>query len=319
VQVLVQSTNPDERLLGAEIAAARGGDALDTVAQDTVRRLILSLNRVETGVLAPRLALLTGQPIMLRATQWLRWLREQGPMLPLRTGALLNQQATSSPIAALGVEPFAAMGDYMKNLAERRVDLAICIDCTASMSGELTAAQGGINDLMLFVGDVVAELRVGIVVYRDRRDRDFETKGWDFMTDADVARRRLWTLSADGGGDSREMVYEALELAYTKLSWEPQHDRVLVLVGDAPPHIGYGKRCVEMARQAAANGCTTNVIQTERDDVDHFKEIADAGQGRCVHLEEDDRLVGEIAGLTLGDRYGDELRDFFETYLALCR
>jgi hypothetical protein len=115
------------------------------------------------------------------------------------------------------------------------------------------------------------------------------------------------------------MVYEALELAYTKLTWDPQHTRVLVLVGDAPPHVGYGTRCVEMARRAAAGGCVTNVIQTEERDVQHFPEIAEAGAGRCVSLGDDERLAGEIAGLTIGDRYREELADFFETFLVLCR
>jgi Mg-chelatase subunit ChlD len=232
---------------------------------------------------------------------------------------LVDPAAPPSPIAVLEAERFAAMEDYMQRLSTRRVDLAICLDCTASMSGELAAAQAGVDDLMGFVGDVVAELRVAIVAYRDRRDRDFETKAWDFMTSADDARRRLWMLSADGGGDSPEAVEPALRLAYTKLSWNVEHTRVLVLIGDAPPHVGYGTRCVEMAARAAANGLVTNVIQTEDDAVKHFPEIAAAGEGRCVSLSDDDRLIAEIAGLALGDRYGDELRGFFSDYLVLCR
>ena len=67
-----------------------------------------------------------------------------------------------------------------------RLDLAIALDCTASMTGELLDAQGGIDELMVFVGDVLVSVRVAIVAYRDKRD-DFEVRWWDFSSDVDVA------------------------------------------------------------------------------------------------------------------------------------
>ncbi|MHC4141038.1 MAG: vWA domain-containing protein [Planctomycetota bacterium] len=196
----------------------------------------------------------------------------------------------------------------------------ICLDCTASMSGELSEAQGGIDDLMFFAGDVVSSLRVALVAYRDRRD-EFETKAWDFTDDIDLARRRLWTLTADGGGDSPEAVYPALRTAYGKLDWMPRHTKVLVLVGDGPPHVGRGMQCAHMAGWAAGQGVTTHVIEADTRGVKHFPEIAAAGGGRCVSLSNrgGDSLIIEIAGLTFGERFEDALREFFRTYLELCR
>jgi Mg-chelatase subunit ChlD len=188
------------------------------------------------------------------------------------------------------------------------------------MSGELAEAQGGIDDLMLFAGDVVNSMRVALVAYRDRRDR-FETKAWDFTDDIDLARRRLWSLTADGGGDSPEAVYPALRTAYGRLDWMPQHTKVLVLVGDGPPHVGRGLQCAQMAEWAAAEGVTTHTIQADTRGVKHFPQIAEAGGGRCVSLSGrgGDPLIIEIAGLTFGGRFEDALRDFFVAYLELCR
>jgi Mg-chelatase subunit ChlD len=171
---------------------------------------------------------------------------------------------------------------------------------------------------MLFVGDVVGSLRMGLVAYRDRQDK-FETRYWDFTTSIDEARRRLWELSAEGGGDTCESVHLAMHDAYTKLTWVPEHTKVLIVVGDAPPHVGYGTSCIDMARLAATNDLITHTIEAEGEEVKHFAEIAEAGEGRCVSLEDDDRLIPEIAGLTLGEQFKDEFREFFAIYLYLCR
>ncbi|MHC4948223.1 MAG: vWA domain-containing protein, partial [Planctomycetota bacterium] len=226
-----------------------------------------------------------------------------------------------SALARLDAEAFSDLEQYIEKLATRRLDLAICLDCTASMWGELAAAQGGIDDLMLFLRDVVGRVRIGLVAYRDRRD-DFETKGWSFTDDVAEARGRLWQLTAEGGGDSPEAVFPALRMALAQLDWSPEHTKVLVLVGDAPPHVGFGAQCVDLVRQAAARGgLTTHVIQCVKDDraVPHFPEIAEAGGGRCLNLDDDDALVAEIAGLTLGGAFEDEFRAFFDIYLELCR
>jgi Mg-chelatase subunit ChlD len=158
-----------------------------------------------------------------------------------------------------------------------------------------------------------------VVGYRDQRD-EWETQYWDFTGDVDAARAALWRLSADGGGDFPEAVFPAMKLAFTKLSWRNESTKVLVLVGDAPPHIGFGTQCVDMAERARASAqVTTHAIQVEGKEVKHFPEIAKAGGGRCVSLEDDDSLMAEIAGLTLADRYEEEFREFFRVYLELCR
>ncbi len=321
VRRLARSRNLEDKMLAVELAAPTGDEELAELARATARKIILRMKRTDAGALSPRLAVMTGQPDMRRHYRWQSWLMRTGRRFALQPAFSIPEGDVPVPLsllARLEPEPFAALERYIEQLSRRRVDLAICLDCTASMWGELAAVQGGIDDMMLFVGDVVASLRVALVAYRDRRD-DFEIKGWDFTIDTEEARRHLWQLTAQGGGDGPEAVFKALKLAYTKLSWEPSHTKVLILVGDGPPHVGYGGQCVDMAKRAARAELTTHVIQTEAKAVKHFPQIAEAGGGRCVSLEDDDLLIPAIAGLTLGDRFPDEFREFFQTYLELCR
>ena len=321
VRALAKSTQLKEKMLAVELGAASNDEELFALATSTCKQIILRMGRAEAGGLSSRLAVVTGQTDLHRPMEWQQWLLKQGRRFETRSGVVATNAAeqTKPLLADLDTEQFSGLENYMQQLGNRKLDLAICLDCTASMYGELAAAQGGIDDLMRFTGDVTASARVAVVAYRDRRD-EFETKAWDFTSDIEQARQQIWTLSADGGGDTPESVHDALNLAFTKLSWRPDANKVLVLVGDAPPHVGEGSLCVKLAERAKAEAeLITHAIQVEGKDVKHFPEIAKAGGGRCVTLEDDDRLIAEIAGLSLADRYEDELAEFFRIYLELCR
>jgi hypothetical protein len=324
VRFLARSRDLEDMMLAVELGIATGDEELAELARETARKVILRMGRTDAGALSPRLAAVTGQWNIRRHYRWQHWLRRCGRRFAVHAAIspVTESDAPAPPgiLARLEPERFAALESYIDDLAGRSVDLVICLDCTLSMSGELAEAQGGVDDLMMFAGDVVANMRVALVAYRDRRD-EFETKAWDFTGDINLARRRLWSLTAGGGGDTPEAVYPALRMAYGQLNWMHRHTKVLVLVGDAPPHVGRGRQCAQMAGRAHALGVTTHVIQADTRPVKHFPQIAEAGGGRCVALSGDggDSLIMEIAGLTFGERFEDALREFFEAYLELCR
>jgi len=321
MRFLLRSNSFEDWMLAAELGAASGNEDLRELAKDTTRKIILRMDRAEGGALSARLAVLTGQPDLRRQYLWQDWLMKSGRRFDIVPAYAIDEGRPAAPslLATLPSDRFAALEDYMTQLKRKKLDLAICLDCTASMYSEIAEAQAGLDDLMLFVGDAVGELRVAVVAYRDRRD-EFKTKAWDFTSDLDQARSQLWLLSADGGGDSPEAVHDALELAYTKLTWRPESDKVLVLVGDAPPHLGLGTLCADMAGKAHELAqFKTHAIQAEGKPVKHFDEIAKAGGGKCITLEEDGALIAEITGLSIGDTFEPEFTEFFEVYLELCR
>jgi hypothetical protein len=323
VRFLTRSSKLDDKMLAAELGAASGQDELEDLARENVKTIMLRMTRAECGEFSPRLSGLTGAPDFRRPIDWQNWLMKTGRRLEVKPCWAIGEGAskvhTPTLLSQMNAEAFAGVEDYMIDLAERSLDLAIVLDCTASMGRQLAEAQGGADDLMQFVGSMVESLRVGIVGYRDRRD-EFETKAWDFTTSVETARENLWQLTADGGGDARESVYKALMQAYSQFSWKPSSTKVLVLIGDAPPHVGQGELSINLARRARGNAeLATHVIQARGKEVEHFAEIATAGGGRCVNLEERDSLVAQIAGLTLGDQYEEEFGEFFRIYLELCR
>lgn len=343
IERLLEDADDGRRLLGVELALASGLDALAERAEDVFVSVVLRMTAAEAGRLSPRLAEISDAGDLRRDFRWRSWLRRHRGRLGL-DGAWLRAPregdddppvAPANAIARLEPRAFAGLAEYVQELAERRVDLAVAIDCTASMSGELAEVQGGLDDLMLFVGDVCADLRIGVVAYRDRRDR-FETRPMDFTGSLERARAFLWQLTAEGGGDRPEAVRPALERLFREFSWLPERTGVVVLVGDAPPHPGHGAACVDLARRAAAAGLVVHAISAalpadpgddpgaspsrgRRGPPEHFPEIAAAGGGRLVELAEDDSLVAEIAGLTIGDRFEEALGGFFEAYLEVCR
>ncbi|MCH8164425.1 MAG: hypothetical protein IH889_02340 [Planctomycetes bacterium] len=322
IRYLARARSLQDKMLAVELAIASGDEELSAFAKETVKKIILRMTRIDAGLLSPRLAVVTGQPNMRRRYRWQKWLRKTGRRFALRPAHSIPESPHTpiEPGLFVTLEPndFAALESYIESLSSRSLDLAICLDCTASMWSELAEAQGGIDDLMVFVGDVVQTLRVALIAYRDRRD-EFETRAWDFTSDITLARQRLWSLTAGGGGDRPEAVYPAMQLACSRLSWQPGNTKVLVLIGDAPPRVGTGALCARLARRGAQAQLTTHVIQAEGKEVKHFREIAKAGGGRCLSLADGDSLIVEIAGLTLGERFQDELREFFVTYLELCR
>ncbi|MFO0873235.1 MAG: vWA domain-containing protein [Phycisphaerales bacterium] len=328
---LSKSASLDDRMLAVEIAAELDEPKLQKEAVDLLATVVSRMSRVEAGVLSGRIAAVTGAPDFGRDYRWRDWMQRNRHGLALRrVRPLDDDRDASDAIARLEPAHFIALVGHLDELGARDLDVAIAIDCTASMFGELADAQGGVDNLIAFVGAVSRSVRFGLVAYRDRRDRDFETRGWDFTESIDEARTRLWSLSAEGGGDDPESVHPALKLAYTKLSWrfdDPDRRRVLVLVGDAPPHPGTRSFCADLARQGAAAKLVTHVIQARRrsrdgqppKDVEGFPEIAAAGGGRCVTLDQDATLTIEIAGLAVGDDFAPSMKHFFRQFLVLCR
>jgi hypothetical protein len=324
VRFLARSNRLEDKMIAAELGAASEVAELEDLSRQLLRTIILRMGRIEAGALSPRIAALTGEPDLRRNYLWTHWLREANRkfvVLPVRSVPEAGEPLPPPGlVAALDPAQFAELEGYVEELGRRDVDLAVCIDCTSSMNAELAEAQGGIDDLMLFVDEVVGTLRVAIVAYRDVRE-EFETRGWDFTADVATARRNLWSLTAAGGGDPQEAVYPALRLAYGRLDWISRNTGVVVLVGDGPPHVGYGTHCCDMARRAAELNIITHAIQADERGVKFFPEIAAAGGGRLVSLpaEGNDALIIEIAGMTLGEKFQEALREFFRVYLALCR
>ncbi len=119
-----------------------------------------------------------------------------------------------------------------------KLDLALVVDVTGSMSDELQFLQA---ELATIVSDLKQrhselDIRVGFTFYRDEGDA-FVTRTYAMDGDIAKARAHIAAQQADGGGDYEEAMQDALIRA-AGLDWRDDAVKTLLLVADAPPHDG---------------------------------------------------------------------------------
>ena len=96
-----------------------------------------------------------------------------------------------------------------------------------------------------------------------------------------------------------------MALKQERLGWSRAGQRVLVIVGDAPPHepdVGGLLRTITRAREDELYDfpVIVHAISTRPGGVEHFGKIAAAGGGRHVTLSQVGRLVEELVILCFG-------------------
>jgi Mg-chelatase subunit ChlD len=116
----------------------------------------------------------------------------------------------------------------------RNVDLVLCIDTTNSMRDEMAAIKSGMATVLAETRAQVKSLRVGIVYYKDYGE-EYVTRPLAFSTDLAGVQQSINAVKVGGGKDIPEAVNEALYDAATRFDWTAE-DRLVLLIGDAPPH-----------------------------------------------------------------------------------
>lgn len=117
-----------------------------------------------------------------------------------------------------------------------RLDLVFCVDLTGSMAGFIASAKQHMARVLdALKGELGAGLRVAIVGYRDHSDGDKLLEVHALDGDLEKVSAMVQKLSVSGGGDAPEAVFAGLK-ACLGLKWAEGSYRVVILVGDAPPH-----------------------------------------------------------------------------------
>jgi hypothetical protein len=117
-----------------------------------------------------------------------------------------------------------------------RLDIALVIDTTGSMSDELEYLKVEVRNIAESISREFpgVDQRYALVAYRDRGD-EYVTRVHDFSSLRNF-RADLGAQSAGGGGDYPEAMHRALESA-NELSWRNGNTaRMTFLIADAPPH-----------------------------------------------------------------------------------
>jgi Mg-chelatase subunit ChlD len=174
--------------------------------------------------------------------------------------------------------------------------------------------------------------RFGVVAYRDDDDPEFLTRVLPLTLSTHKVRRFLDQLEARGGGDIPEAVAAGLRAAIEKPGWRSDSRKIIVIVGDAPPHPEELAATLASARAFRAKGGKVTTVDVsfdanpqivadrlgkrveeletvqQRGVMPEFLNIAAAGGGDGSSLEGDRRVVRQLAVVIFGQRWSDDVR-----------
>jgi Mg-chelatase subunit ChlD len=201
-----------------------------------------------------------------------------------------------------------------------KVEVVFVLDTTGSMSGLIDAAKENIWAIASSMAQAqpAPELRLGLVAFRDRGD-DYVTRVVDLSPDLDSMYATLMDFRADGGGDTPESVNQALYDAVHKMSWSTQGDayRVVFLVGDAPPQMGYPDdvKYPETIAAAMRKGIVVNTILAGGDPTAEQAWMRIAGLNQGKHFKVGQQGDAIAVATPFDAQIADLSRDLDETRL----
>lgn len=171
-----------------------------------------------------------------------------------------SAKATFAPAAWAAHEQPTADGGGTSAAAQRAFDLyqagldmLICIDSTGSMQPTIDALGDALGDMVDILGGISPKLRLGIVHYKEYGELGKQGAKvlLPFTKNIATARKELQGLRAFGGDDLPEAVLGGLEVALDgKMKWHAEANKLVVLIGDAPPHGKDSKQILELVTAA---------------------------------------------------------------------
>lgn len=213
----------------------------------------------------------------------------------------------------------AKLKRYAGGLRERGLDVVFAIDTTGSMGPVLAEARARVNAVVMVLSALVPRFRLGVVAYRDRGDA-YVVKKSTLTANHWEAVKFLDSLEPGGGGDTPEAVLTALRDAIRNYPWAPKGTRILILVGDAPPHpeeLGDVESTVRtfakergivhtLACSVISSGPDLRAVRSA------FDKIAAAGRGKALDLSRGESLSRALLPFVFGDEYVDDMRGAIE-------
>lgn len=262
-------------------------------------------------------------------TRYAGWLERGRRALEREQRALLAEDArkgTGAPVdpskkstsVETGKPPDRFYG-RLELMRKHGLELCIVMDHTGSMGPVIGAAKVGAARLIKQLQAYVPRFRAGLVTYDDgARMRATLT------SDPAILKKALDKVGAGGGGDLEEGVDKGIRLALAqgRLGWSQRAYRVIVVVGDAPPHEGDVMPLFKRLRAARDDvlydkPVVVHTVSTDDLPVLHFPQIAAAGGGQHVTLRQTGRLVEELVLLTFGGADRARVRGWMEEIEAL--
>lgn len=124
--------------------------------------------------------------------------------------------------------------EILGDITGKTLDLVLTLDTTLSMKDDIPYLQKELTPLLSKHTKRFEKFRIGLVYYRDYGDQ-YLNKSFPFETNMTDIQKRIDGITVYGGRDIPEAIFEALYESITAYSWEAEA-RLVILIGDAPPH-----------------------------------------------------------------------------------
>lgn len=117
------------------------------------------------------------------------------------------------------------------------IDVCISFDTTGSMYPCLTQVRRNIRSMVEQLFTDLPDIRIGLIAHGDYCDKNdpYDIRFLDLTTNERNIYKFMDTAEATYGGDFPECYEYALATANT-FDWRDDREKVLIVIGDAPPH-----------------------------------------------------------------------------------
>ncbi len=219
--------------------------------------------------------------------------------------------------------------EYVGGLRQIGLEVVFVIDATGSMGWLIQSVKERVRTLSEWIRELVPVTRFGVVAYRDDDDPEFLTRVQPLTLSVGKLYRFLGDLESRGGGDVPEGVAAGLRAAIDKAGWTRDTKKVIVIIGDAPPHPEEMAEALALAQQFRKRGGSVTTVDVSFDAnpqiaaarlgkrvdelatvgnrgvLPEFRLVALAGGGDASSLEGDVRVVRQLALLIFGKRWAE--------------
>ena len=218
----------------------------------------------------------------------------------------LNQETA----LAGGREDF---GKLVSRLKKEGLDIAIVFDSTGSMQKEIDQVKGKIERIGNTLFTLIPRTRISVCTYRDKGD-EFIVKGQQLTDKLGKIIQFLSGISAAGGGDVPEAVDAGLQWVISQNSWRRSARKVILVFGDAPPHIDTTGNCQKMASdfRHQQRGVVSTITCRKPRPLDEFVKIAAIGGGESFLSRDERELMTQLMVLVFGSKHRRKVIEAFD-------
>jgi hypothetical protein len=193
------------------------------------------------------------------------------------------------------------------------LDIVICFVGTGSLGGEIDQVKRQIERIGQTLVTLIPKARISICTYCDRGD-DYVVKGLPLTSNIQEESSYLSRIRAEAGGDLPEAVDEGLYWSTSQNQFRPTARKVVLLLGDAPPHRERLQQCLQIASdfRKGEKGIVSTVTCRSDSPLPEFYQIAMAGGGVAFLTSNQREIMTQHMVLVFGSQHRQKVLEAFK-------